>query len=92
MEKQSFNSYQATNVFSFFLEFRYSFDDNDVTYIMEQDERVFRLKGTIEDVFPPLRHVYKSRNMKQLEELKNTTVEFIGKKYSDAKRCFNKGN
>ncbi|WAR13177.1 CP17A-like protein [Mya arenaria] len=68
---------------------RYSFEE--VNYILKQaDRRITEFNsGTLEDVLPPIRHVYKSRGFRKMEDFFHTLiVDFIGKKYHAEKETF----
>ena len=61
-------------------------------YIVEQGDKLLETNGTIEDLFPPLLYIRKSKTWKEFEAFKNDLFRFLGKKYEDAKRTYDKGN
>lgn len=58
-----------------------------------EDELIERMgRGTYEDLFPPLRYVYKSEAFRFLEQFsENVRVGFMHKKYNEAKETFDRG-
>jgi len=59
--------------------------------MLEQEDKLFDINGTLEDFLPPIRYVYKSAAFRFFEEFKESVFAFLGKKYEDAKRTFDKG-
>ncbi|XP_053400359.1 steroid 17-alpha-hydroxylase/17,20 lyase-like isoform X2 [Mercenaria mercenaria] len=74
---------------------KYEFKDKEVQYILETgDEFTEKLgAGTWEDIFPPLRHVYKTALFKDVEAITDQLMErFIRKKFKEAESTFSKEN
>ncbi|XP_053404456.1 steroid 17-alpha-hydroxylase/17,20 lyase-like [Mercenaria mercenaria] len=74
---------------------KYDFKDKEVSYILESED-TFNEKlggGTWEDIFPPLRYVYKTALFKEVEAFTDQVLErFIKKKFKEAESTFNKEN
>ena len=61
---------------------------------METNEQLNKLLDDVvpEDIFPPIRHLYKSKTIKALEKyMENEFAEYIELKYRNQEKTFRRG-
>ncbi|KAL4226039.1 hypothetical protein ACF0H5_014027 [Mactra antiquata] len=74
---------------------KYEYGDSELQYLMKKEDELFTImeKGFLEDYFPWLRHIYKTKSFKQFEECITTfRSDFIERKFRTAQIQYDKDN
>ena len=73
---------------------RYSFDDKAGNTFMEKNEELNEILGKFipEDMFPPIRYIYKSKPMKEIDAyMENEFAEYMEQKFRAHEKTFTRG-